>query len=252
MTARTLTPIPGAPQALLDIIEARRSRIPEGMRMSVTPEVPDAAPGSSAPDASAPPAPPAPATPPQSQPAPAAPETGGEWKEKYEAALVDVDKWKGLSRKHERRQLEALGFDADAADKILAARQENPKLVADKVAGYDSLAQRIETMESDLAAARAEAEVSRAAADHHVAPEDAALLVGLTGDTLKALAKRLGNEQKLPHAPAPAGVAGNVGSVIDGPKQIATREEYAALSPEERRKARQDGRTNKLLGISTS
>lgn len=52
-----------------------------------------------------------------------------------------------------------------------------------------------------------------------------------------------------PAAPSLDG-AGRIGSPIDGPSaQIATREEYAALSPEERRAARENGRLNQLLNI---
>lgn len=181
-----------------------------------------------------------------------------DWKSRFEQAekdaneaKADVDKWKGLSRKHERRQLEALGFDADAIDKIVAEQKKNPKTVAEKFSGYDDLAARIKNLEASTESAKAEAAVAKAIAKFHVSDDDAPLLNGMSGDALENLAKRLGGDsKKTPSAPNLSG-AGKVGEPVSGPKQIATREEYAAMSREERRKARQDGRLNQLLGIKS-
>ena len=196
----------------------------------------------------------------QGKPAVKAEPKGGsvDWKTRFEQAeksaneaKADADKWKGLSRKHERRQLEALGFDAETAEKILAEQKKNPKAVADKVAGYDDLAARIKDLETSTQQANAEAAVAKAVSKFHVSDADAPLLDGLGGDALESLAKRLGEDnKKTPSAPNLNG-AGKVGEPVSGPKQIATREEYAALSREERRTARQDGRLNQLLGIKS-
>lgn len=197
---------------------------------------------------------PKPADPPKEPaPTPAAdpkPSDGTDWKAKYDEIAAKLDNYKDISRKHERRQLEALGFDPETIEKIKAEREKNPKALAEKVAGYDDLAQRIEAMEKRAEAAEASAAVARAIAKHNVSEEDAPLLEGLTGDALDALAARLGAPAKLPAAPPPDGGAGKVGTPVSGAKpQIATREEYAALSPEERRQARRDGRVNQLLGV---
>lgn len=236
--------IPGAPKELLDVINARRAVIPAGMTMMADPAeeaTPEGAPAL--------PAPPSPSTP---SPALEPRDNGEDWKARAEAAQADAEKWKQLARKHERRQLEALGFDPDTAEKVLTERRQNPKVVADKVAGYDELLGRIAGLEEREKTATARADVAMAVAEHGVSREDAALLDGLSGDALTNLAKRLGKDNTTTTPPAAGTTAGqgNVGDPVSGPKQIATREEYAALTKDERRKARQDGRLNQLLGVS--
>jgi hypothetical protein len=202
--------------------------------------------------------PPKPAESPKPAEPKTAPDDKTDWKAEAERAkaeldktVADRDKWQNLSRKHERRQLEALGFDADAVERIIAEQKANPKAVAEKVAGYDELVKRIEGLEKTATDATARAAVAEAVSTYHVSAEDAPLLAGLSGDALINLAKRLGQEPKSPPAAPSLDGAGKVGAPVSGPKQIATREEYAALSPEERRAARKDGRLNQLLGITS-
>lgn len=156
--------------------------------------------------------------------------------------------WRHQSKRHESRSLKALGFTDEQVDAIVAARKNDPGVVAQKFTGYDELAGRVGGLEKDRDAARIEAEVARAVAAYHVSAEDAGLLDGLTGDRLTAMAKRLGGTTGSPAAP-PDG-AGKIGAPVGGPRQIQTREEYAALPPQERREARKDGRLDHLLGIA--
>lgn len=159
--------------------------------------------------------------------------------------------WRTQSKKHEARSLTALGFTDAQVDAIAAARAENPGLVAERFAGYDELTQRVDDLERARATAVGEAEVARAVAAHHVAAEDAALLDGLTGERLTALAQRLGQGEGIQAPAAPStDWYGSPAGPVSGPRQIATREEYAAMSPDERRAARTDGRLNHLLGVT--
>lgn len=207
----------------------------------------EAAPVVEAPAAPAPvPAAPKPA-PPVTSEAPAAPVADTK---ELDELRAEVDKWKNLSRKHERRQLEALGFDEQTAEQILKERRDNPKAVAEKVAGYDELAARIEQIEADRDAARRETVIAR-----YQIPEDYQdLLEGLSGDALEAKAAKVGalvatTYKSVPAASSTDG-AGRAGAPVSGPTPITTREEYAALSADERRAARKDGRLNQLLGVS--
>ena len=201
----------------------------------------------------APPAAPAHAAPPATPPAAPAAASGdvaaqlAAAQAALQKAQDDATKWKDLSRKHERRHLEALGFPPDKVDELLEQRKTNPTAVADKVAGYDDLAARLKKLEEDRDQARSEAEVAKAAAKYGVKAEDIVFLEGRTGDDLKSMAERLA-QPKAVQATSPAGVAGNNGTPVSGPPQIATREQYIALSPEERKKAREDGRLDQLLG----
>lgn len=167
---------------------------------------------------------------------------------RIEALEAEVDKWKSLSRKHERRQLEALGFDADTAEQLLKERRSNPKAVAEKVAGYDDLAARIAEIEADRDSARRDAVIAR----YNIPDEYTDLLDGLSGEALEAKAAKVGALVATKSAPAASSAdgAGRAGAPVSGPKPIATREEYAALSPDERRAARKDGRLDQLLGVS--
>lgn len=167
---------------------------------------------------------------------------------RVEALEAEVEKWKSLSRKHERRQLEALGFDADTADQLLKERRDNPKAVAEKVAGYDDLAARIAGIEADRDAARRDAVIAR----YSIPDEYTDLLEGLSGEALEAKAAKVGALVATKSAPAAPNTdgAGRAGAPVSGPKPIATREEYAALSADERRAARKDGRLDQLLGVT--
>lgn len=235
------------PAELAEIISVHRNMF-GGYRMADEPATPAPTPNL----APAPAADPAPKETPKPTPPPAAPKVElNEFGFPASTPVADMAPehqaayWKHQSRKHETRQLEALGFDPDTIARIREDQKKNPKAASDAL---EDFVKRIDALEKDRDQARAEAAVAKAIATYHVPDEDAPLLEGLSGDVLTNLAKRLGQEAKTPAAPSTDG-AGKVGAPVSGPKQIATREEYAALSPEERRAARKDGRLNQLMGI---
>lgn len=180
-------------------------------------------------------------------PAAAADET--DWKAKAEAAEARAEAYKDIARKHEKRQLEALGFDPETAERI----RKEQKAGNGSSSTLDALNERLKSLEDGIATSHAEAEVARAVARHKIDAEYEELLDGLTGDALEARASKIAELQKasakILAAPSTDG-AGRVGTPVSGPPQIASREEYAALSPEERRAARKDGRLNTLLGVT--
>jgi len=180
-------------------------------------------------------------TPPADPPNPAASsaataDDGKDWK-------AEAEKWKDLARKHERRQLEALGFDPEQVEKFKA----DPSSVAKKATGYDELLERIAGIEKDRDEAKQQALKATVASAKGVPAE---LLAGSTQAELEAAADRLlafktATAPPRSATPQEAG-AGKQGMDVGAPKQL-TREDLAKLSPEDRLKAAKDGQLRDLL-----
>lgn len=169
------------------------------------PATPAAAPSGGAP-ASTPPAP---------APAAAAPATGADttdWK-------AEAEKWQTLSRKHERRQLEALGFDPDQIEAVRAQLEKDPKAIASKTGGYDELAKRLQTLETERNEAVAHAMRSDVATAKGVPVE---LLTGTTKAELEAAADALlAFKGVIPKVPSANGQGGTGGAVHQGEEMSA-------------------------------
>jgi hypothetical protein len=150
-----------------------------------------------------PPAPQAPAP----TPAPPAAATAKDDKD------AEIEKWQALSRKHERRHLEALGFDPDQVEAFRAQLEKDPDAIARRAGGYDELATRLQTLEAERDAARAEALRSSVAAAKGVPVE---LLSGSTQEELEAAAEKLLAFKGVKPPAPPANGQGALGAGVHG------------------------------------
>lgn len=148
---------------------------------------------------------------------------------------AEIDKWKNLARKHEERAKE----NADKA-KRLDALEEQSKSELEKAA---ERAARAEAQLEELRIANLRMEV----AGEKGVP--AALLSGATKEELvEAAEKLLAFKGTTPKAPA-AAAQGAIGSPVNAPAQITSREVLKTMSPAEIAQAKREGRLNQLLGV---
>jgi hypothetical protein len=168
----------------------------------------------------------------------------------YEA---EAEKWKALARKHERGQLDALGFKSKdeieelrAAAKRLADLEEADKTEAQKAIDAAAAAEGRAT--------KAETELLRiqVAIDKGVPLSDADLLTGSTREEMEKVAERLAGLIKPGDPPKPAGSAdgGPQGDPPSPVKQL-TRADLKGMTATEIVAARKAGQLNDLTGATT-
>lgn len=176
--------------------------------------LPDPTPTPASPPTAVAPEPPKP-TPPATPAAPATGDDGTDWK-------AEAEKYKALSRKHERRQLEALGFDPETIEKIRSEQKDGKSSST-----LDALRERIDALEAERNAAVEQANRAAVAQAKGLTEAQAARLVGSTREELLADADALLASfptAPIPKAPSADGqgpVGSPVGSAGDIDDQIA-------------------------------
>jgi pyruvate/2-oxoglutarate dehydrogenase complex dihydrolipoamide acyltransferase (E2) component len=153
----------------------------------------------------------------------------------------EVEKWKALARKNEQRAKE----NADKAKRLDELEEAN-KSEQQKLADAAELARK-EAAETAVELAKL-----RAAVKHGLTDDDLELLGTGTPDEIEARAERLAARLKgnpAPAAPSSEGQGKQGAPVTSGVTQL-TREQFAALSPEERVAAHERGQTASILGAS--
>lgn len=154
-------------------------------------------------------------------------------------ATSEVEKWKALARKNEARAKE----NAEKA-KRLDELEEASKTEQQKLADAAELARK------EAAETAAELAKLRAAVKHGLSDDDLELLGTGTAEEIEARAERLAARLKgttPPPAPSSDGQGKQGDPVATGVKQL-TREQLAALTPEQRIEAHEKGQLDDLIG----
>lgn len=130
---------------------------------------------------------------------------------------AEATKWQALAKKHEKRQLEALGFKSQ--DEITQLRQAAQKYAEFEDAQKSELqkaTERAQTVERQLADERAQNARLLAAATHSIPPELIELLGNGTAEEINSRAEALAERLKAPSPPAPPASQRPVESLTPG------------------------------------
>jgi hypothetical protein len=153
---------------------------------------------------------------------------------------AELEKWKGLSRKHEDRAK----ANADAAAELAKIREAN--MTEDQ-----KRAEREASLVEQNAGLAAELARTRAAVTHGLTAEDLEALEGIPADKVEAVAARLAARTPvIPKAPSADG-QGKVGNPVTGPTQL-TRDDLKGMTPQAVDAAREAGQLRDLMNPPNS
>jgi hypothetical protein len=157
-------------------------------------------------------------------------------KKELDLKTAEIEKWKTLSRKNERRPLTAIGFSDEEADKLLEGKSQTK--------ASDVILERIATLENRVSDAEGRANLAQLQLKYQLGDGDIPLFESIPQDKWDEVAKRIVNVSK---SKTTEGL-GIVGSPIAGEKQWS-KEDYAKATISERVDARQKGALKDLFGI---
>jgi hypothetical protein len=165
---------------------------------------------------------PAPQQPPQPQPTEAKPEAT-DWE-------AEALKWRSLSQKHEKRHLDALGFQSkDEIDELRQAAQKHREFEDAQKSELQRANEHAQSVEQQLADMRSTNARLMAAATHNIPPDLIDLLGAGTDEEINARAEMLAERLKAT-APAPATAQRPVESLTPG---AATASGSAQVTPDQ-------------------